>query len=66
MHLRVASYNILNTKDRYSEREALMKRNLFGFNADIVGLQEVVFGDEQLNELIQADGPRHKVQAKFD
>ena len=46
MHLRVASYNILNTKDRYSEREALMKQNLFGLNSDIVGLQEVVFGDE--------------------
>jgi mRNA deadenylase 3'-5' endonuclease subunit Ccr4 len=44
MKIRVATYNILNTKDRYEEREPLMKQNLFNFNADIVGLQEVVFG----------------------
>lgn len=59
MHLRVATYNILNTKDRYTEREALMKQNLYAFSADIIGIQEVVFGDTQLSELTQADGPRH-------
>ena len=45
MKLRFATYNILNTKDRYDEREALLKQNLYGLNADIIGLQEVVYGD---------------------
>ncbi len=61
MKLRVATYNILNTKDRYTEREALMKQNLYNFNADIVGLQEVVFGPDQLDELTQAEGNRHRI-----
>ena len=38
MKLRVASYNLLNTKDRYVEREKLLKQVLYGFNADVVGL----------------------------
>jgi mRNA deadenylase 3'-5' endonuclease subunit Ccr4 len=43
--LRVATYNILNTSDRYDEgREKLLKKNLYELNADIIGLQEVAFG----------------------
>ena len=53
--LRIGTYNILNTKgilfsiiisllDRYDERELLLKENLYAMNADIIGLQEVVFG----------------------
>lgn len=36
--LRVATYNILNTSDRYDEREKLLKKNLYELNADVVGL----------------------------
>jgi len=62
--LRIATYNILNTKgkchqssnhlsiDRYDEREGLLKSNLYELNADILGLQEVVYGSKQLNELL--------------
>lgn len=59
--LRVATYNILNTSDRYDEREGLLKKNLYELNADVVGLQEVAFGPEQLDELVRPRG-RHGVE----
>ena len=31
--------------DRYEERELLLKNNLYGFGADIIGLQEVAFNE---------------------
>ena len=43
--LRVASFNILNTKDRYAEREAWLKEQIYRLDADLVNLQEVAFGD---------------------
>ena len=64
MKLRFATYNILNTKDRYDEREALLKQNLYGLNADIIGLQEVVYGDNQLDELVKSEGVRHSVEVQ--
>ena len=37
--VRIATYNILNTKDRYAEREPFIKQVIYGeINADIVGL----------------------------
>ena len=60
--MRIATYNILNTKDRYQERELLLKQCLYSMQADIIGLQEVVFGPDQLDELTQANGPRHNVE----
>ena len=51
MKIRVGTYNLLNTKDRYTEREFLLKQTLYGMNADLIGLQEVVFGENQLDEL---------------
>ena len=59
--VRFATYNILNTKDRYIEREKLLKQNLFELEADVIGLQEVVFGEEQLEELVQPKGRRTDV-----
>ena len=57
MKLRVATYNILNTSDRYDEgRERLLKQNLYQLNADIIGLQEVAFGEKQLDELVLPRG----------
>jgi mRNA deadenylase 3'-5' endonuclease subunit Ccr4 len=53
LKLRVATYNILNTSDRYDEgRERLLKQNLYQLNADIIGMQEVAFGSKQLDELV--------------
>jgi mRNA deadenylase 3'-5' endonuclease subunit Ccr4 len=46
LSVRFATYNILNTKDRYIEREQLLKQNLYELEADVIGLQEVVFGEE--------------------
>jgi endonuclease/exonuclease/phosphatase family metal-dependent hydrolase len=51
LKIRVATYNILNTSDRYEERERLLKENLYELNADVIGLQEVAFGSKQLDEL---------------
>ena len=62
----VATYNILNVKDRYEEREGLMKQSLYELGAEIVGLQEVVFGPGQLDELTSKNGPRHKVDRGCD
>lgn len=62
LSLRLATYNILNTKDRYDEREQLLKQNIYELNADVVGLQEVVFGEEQLSELAQPKGKRTTVE----
>ena len=59
--LRVATYNILNVSDRYEERENLLKRNIYELNADVVGMQEVAFGHQQLDELKHPRGSRHSV-----
>ena len=62
--LRVGTYNILNTSDRYEEgRENLLKKNIYELNADIIGMQEVAFGSRQLDELIHPRGGhlRHNV-----
>jgi len=56
----------LNIKDRYAEREAFLKETLHSFNADIVSLQEVVFGGLSLDELVANEGAlqRHDLSAK--
>lgn len=42
--LRVATLNIRNTTDRYSERSNLMMEEIMKINCDILGLQEVCWG----------------------
>eukprot|EP01017_Pseudomicrothorax_dubius_P008738 TRINITY_DN1288_c0_g1_i1.p1 TRINITY_DN1288_c0_g1~~TRINITY_DN1288_c0_g1_i1.p1 ORF type:complete len:270 (-),score=43.27 TRINITY_DN1288_c0_g1_i1:114-923(-) len=50
--IRVATYNIRNTTDRYSERVDLLKQTILDQKADIMGLQEVAFGThDQLDQL---------------
>ncbi len=80
LNLRIATYNILNTKgrfldiyllDRYIERERLLKENTYCLNADIIGLQEVVFGPNQLDELSApsqkvVENSRHTVRHEID
>lgn len=45
--LRVASFNIRHDADRYLERKPVLGTAFTALNADFVGLQEVVFGEEQ-------------------
>jgi hypothetical protein len=58
LSVKFATYNLLNTKDRYLEREALLKQNLYDLRADLVGIQEVVYGPDMLDELKHAKGQR--------
>ena len=65
--LRVATFNTLNTKDRYSEREGWLKENIYRLDADIIGLQECVFGPRSLDELMNVDSSteqRHNLSGK--
>ena len=67
MKLRVATYNILNTSDRYEEgRERLLKKNLYELNADVIGLQEVAFGSRQLDELKRPNCERGTLRHSVD
>ena len=43
------------------EREELLKKNLYELDADVVGLQEVVFGEKQLLELAHPHMKRHNI-----
>ena len=53
--LRLATFNTLNTKDRYVERESWLKENIYRLDADVVGLQEMVWGPRSLDELMNVD-----------
>jgi hypothetical protein len=46
------------------ERERLLKENLYELDADVIGLQEVVFGEKQLDELKTPRSARHIISAK--
>ena len=41
---RFATYNTRNLCDWYEERQKLLKQNIYSMKADVIGLQEVVFG----------------------
>jgi len=56
--IKIATYNILNMKDRYVEREPLLKATIRGIGADILSLQEVVYGDSSLDELVGSEAER--------
>ncbi len=53
--LRVATFNIRNTNDRYAERKALLGHAFAAIDADIIGLQEVVFAAEQQADFLAAN-----------
>ena len=68
-NLRLTTFNTLNTKDRYVEREPWLKENIYSFNSDVVGLQECVFGPRQLDELANVDPSkpqRHVLEQRED
>lgn len=44
--LRVATFNIRNTTDRYTERQPLLEETILALDADILGCQEVNFEEQ--------------------
>eukprot|EP00744_Colponema_vietnamica_P004919 GILI01007275.1.p1 GENE.GILI01007275.1~~GILI01007275.1.p1 ORF type:complete len:571 (+),score=174.72 GILI01007275.1:60-1772(+) len=54
MRLKLGTFNIRNTTDRYPERREWLKKALQGLGVDLLGLQEVAFGqDGQLDHLVE-------------
>lgn len=54
---RVATFNIRNVNDRYEEREPLLKDAFAELDADIVGLQEVMFDPHDQDDLLAGTLP---------
>ena len=60
MKLTVATFNIRNINDRYAERKPLLASAFAALDADIVGLQEVVFSPPRQDDLLSGELPdRH-------
>ncbi|MEO6044860.1 MAG: endonuclease/exonuclease/phosphatase family protein [Tepidiformaceae bacterium] len=60
MKLTLATFNIRNINDRYKERKPLLAAGFASLNADIVGLQEVVFSEPRQDDFLSAQVPgRH-------
>ena len=60
MKLTLATFNIRNINDRYKERKPLLAAGFASLNADIVGLQEVVFSEPRQDDFLSAQLPeRH-------
>ncbi len=54
---RVATFNIRNVNDRYEEREPLLKSAFAAIDADIIGLQEVMFDPHDQDDVLAATLP---------
>jgi len=65
MKLTVATYNIRNITDRYPERKPLLGEAFGSLNADIVGLQEVVFSPPRQDDFLAQQLPERRYRA-FD
>ncbi|MGH2632805.1 MAG: endonuclease/exonuclease/phosphatase family protein [Tepidiformaceae bacterium] len=65
MKLTVATYNIRNITDRYRERKPLLGAAFAGLDADIVGLQEVVFSEPRQDDFLAQQLPGRNYRA-FD
>ncbi len=60
MDLRIATFNIRNINDRYEERKPLLGAAFAELNADIIGLQEVVFSPPRQDDFLSNQLPeRH-------
>ena len=60
MQLTVATFNIRNINDRYAERKAVLGAGFASLDADIVGLQEVVFSPPRQDDFLAEQLPeRH-------
>ena len=63
MRLTVATYNIRNISDRYPERKPLLGAAFASFDADIAGLQEVVFSPPRQDDFLAQQLPRRGYRA---
>lgn len=59
MRLIAGTFNIRNLNDRYGERQPLLAAAFAEFAPDIVGLQEVSFGDQRQDDMLAAAVPAH-------
>ena len=60
MHLRLATFNIRNINDRYEERKPLLGAAFAEIEADIIGLQEVLFSPPRQDDFLSSQLPeRH-------
>lgn len=54
MRLRLATFNIRNVTDRYDEREPLLGAAFAAIDADIIGLQEVMFRPPRQDDFLSS------------
>lgn len=60
MQIRLATFNIRNVTDRYEERQPLLGQAFAEIDADIIGLQEVMFSPSRQDDFLSAQLPgRH-------
>lgn len=62
--IRLATYNIRNTTDRYSERKELLQSTIQDQNADIIGMQEVAW--QENDQLQYLSGNLDKQKNTYD
>lgn len=62
---RVATFNIRNDTDRYSERKPLLVSAFVALSADLIGLQEVRLDGERQDDLLAAAAGEHRLRS-FD
>jgi endonuclease/exonuclease/phosphatase family metal-dependent hydrolase len=65
MRLVVATFNIRNINDRYAERKPLLGAGFASLDADIAGLQEVVFSPPRQDDFLAQQLPERRYRA-FD
>ena len=54
MQIRLATFNIRNINDRYTERKPLLGEAFAALDADICGLQEVVFSEPRQDDFLSS------------
>lgn len=54
MRIRLATFNIRNVNDRYEERKPLLGAAFAAIDADIIGLQEVMFSEPRQDDFLSA------------
>jgi endonuclease/exonuclease/phosphatase family metal-dependent hydrolase len=60
MKLRVATFNIRNINDRYEERKPLLGAAFAQLDAEVIGLQEVMFSEPRQDDFLSSQLPgRH-------
>lgn len=63
MQIRLATFNIRNVTDRYDERKPLLGAAFAAINADIIGLQEVMFSAPRQDDFLSAQLPERHYRA---